>query len=110
MDHTTDDFSKNLAGGTSRRKAFLKFLGGAGVLGFLGLRKAKAGATISKPIHFPSNPADCVGFCLNYAGGAYVECMEHHGSFSYCFYNVLGSVYDECVIECEHGPEECNPG
>jgi len=109
MNRTSDDFSKNLAGGMSRRKAFLKFLGGAGALGFLGLRKAKAGGTGVTNTYpkFPSNPAQCGPFCLNYAGVVYNECIAHHGNPSFCFYDVLGPVYDECVIECEYSPKEC---
>ena len=96
MKKTLDDFSKNLASGMSRRKAFTKFLAGAGVLGFLGRGKVKAQTTACGPI------------CLQEAMAAYQTCLESRkgapGSSTFCFQNALGPVYQCCLTECEtHG-------
>jgi len=98
MYEKTDDFSRSLASGMSRRKAFLKFLGGAGALGFLGLKKAKAGALAG--YNCPPFPPTVAG-CLNWAGGIYDQCIYRCGDFSFCFYDVLGYAYDECFEYCE---------
>ena len=99
MYEKTDDFSRSLASGMSRRKAFLKFLGGAGALGFLGVRKAKA-----FNYNFPPYPPTVAG-CLNWAGGIYDQCIYFCGDFSYCFYDVLGWAYNECFEFCEKHKE-----
>jgi hypothetical protein len=96
MNHTTDELSKNLAGGMSRRKAFLKFLGGAGALGFLGLRKAKAGNSGK----YPALPPTVAG-CLNFAGIVYDECLFFGGNYNCCF-EELTIAYDYCFEACEH--------
>ena len=96
MYQKTDDFSKSLASGMSRRKAFLKFLGGAGALGFLGLKKAKAGVN-----NWPPFPPTVAG-CLNWAGEIYNECILCGGCYSTCFYDCMTIAYDECLIACQH--------
>ena len=98
-----DDFAKNLATGISRRKAFFTFLGGAGALGFLGLRKAKAGIPILPLPPFPKNTALCGSVCLNWAGEVYDLCMLFGAKkFSVCFSDVMGPAYDECTFCCTH--------
>jgi hypothetical protein len=98
MNKTLDDFAKGLAGGMSRRSAFLKVLGGAGVLGFLGLRQAKAGA-VPLPHKFPLNPAQCGSFCLNYADEVYLECVLGSGKENACF-QLQNLTYFECTLKC----------
>ena len=101
MNRTSDDFSKSLASGMSRRKAFMKFLGGAGALGFLGLKKAKA----TPKLNWPPFPPTVAG-CLNWAGELYNECILCGGTYSCCFYDVMTIAYDECLIACGHqGPK-----
>ena len=103
MNLKLDDLSKRLAGGMSRRGAFLKILGGAGALGFLGLRKA-VGQT---KIVFPSNPANCESFCLNYASELYDKCfLSKPKNPSTCF-QLLNEEYLTCMYECE---SRCTPG
>ena len=94
MNKTMDEFSKNLATGVSRRKALLSFLGGAGALGFLAARKAKA-------IDFPTNPANCGPFCLEVASFEYSDCVSDGGSFATCFPN-LSTDYERCLKACQH--------
>jgi len=96
MNKTLDDFAKNLASGMSRRRAFWKFLAGAGGLGLLSGRRAKAGSG------FPSNPANCGPFCLDVACVAYSHCLQDGGNFSECFFGVLTSTYQCCLSECQN--------
>ena len=82
MNQPTDDFFKNLAGGMSRRKAFLKFLAGAGALGFLSLRSAKAGE--KGKCEYPKLPwfppgGHCIDICLGWSGEVYDRCLECGG-------------------------------
>ena len=87
MNKTLDDFSKNLAGSMSRRKAFWKFLAGAGVVGFLGTRKAKAGL----PPPAPTPP------CVQVAAEAYACCLARGQKQSYCWDVVMPCAYAECI-------------
>jgi hypothetical protein len=109
MNKTLDDFSKNLAGGMSRRRAFLKLLAGTGAFGFLGARRAKAGAKLPKFPPFPKDTASCGSVCLNWAGEVYDLCLLSHPKDSnFCFSDVLGPAYDECVFACTHQEaDEC---
>ena len=59
-----DNFSRNLASGMSRRKAFWQLLAGAGGLGLLATQKASA------------NAAGCPAFCFQQASVAYNDCIE----------------------------------
>jgi len=100
MNNTLDDFSRNLAGGMSRRKAFMKFLAGAGALGFLGSRTAKAGNAVP--------PSECPARCLTVAATTYQHCLNHEGTTEAC-YDRLMRTYQCCLRACEdHGvPSAC---
>jgi hypothetical protein len=102
MNKTLDDFAKGLASGMSRRSAFLKLLGGAGALGFLSLRQAKAGAKLPK-LKFPKDPAQCESFCLNYADEVYLECAFGSKKENACF-ELQNLTYLECTYECTNRP------
>ena len=97
MNKTLDDFSRNLATGMSRRKAFLKFLGGAGALGFLTLGKAKAGAGTPKA---PSI-GQCEAACVIEAGELLKGCLAEKGAnVNLCIAEAYGEFYPECVLGC----------
>ncbi|HEV3332304.1 MAG TPA: hypothetical protein VG096_15045 [Bryobacteraceae bacterium] len=93
MNKTIDDFSKSLAGGMSRRGAFLKLLGGAGVLGFLGVQKAKAS-------EFPKNKALCSSYCLNLADEEYLFCMLCNPKDQNECFEQQNIDYLKCAYEC----------
>jgi hypothetical protein len=95
MNKTIDNFSKSLAGGMSRRGAFLKLLGGVGVLGFLGVQKAKAVTSI-----FPKNKALCSSYCLNYADEIYLLCMFKDPKDQNECFELQNITYFECAFEC----------
>lgn len=105
MNNKLDDFSRDLATGMSRRSAFLKFLGGAGALGFLGL-----GAGLQKSEAAPTQ-AQCVNACLILADELYdicqIECDIHTGykvtaCFNACFTGVDEFGYAVCAFRCTH--------
>jgi hypothetical protein len=99
------DFTRDLATGMSRRKAFLKFVGGAGALGFLGLRTASAQLP-------PQTQTQCINECLIYAGVNYDFCdiicdfytEEKDIAFcqQVCFSGVDEYSYLFCAFYCTH--------
>jgi len=100
MNKTFDDLSKNLAGGISRRKAFLTFLAGAGALGFLGGGRAKA---------VSAAPAQCGRICLGVAMEVYEDCLGHKGGNpEVCFFELM-KAYECCLSDCENQktPKSC---
>jgi hypothetical protein len=64
MTERIDDFSRKLASGMSRRKAFWQLLTGAGGLALLTTQKASA------------DSVGCPSFCFQQASYAYSQCSE----------------------------------
>jgi len=95
MNKTLDVLSKNLASGMSRRKAFTKFLAGAGALGFLLTGKASAKKAKAIPV-----PAYCIPECMAYAEQAYQCCLDYGGTSTECFDDALMNAYQCCLTEC----------
>src|ERR1700736_5786044 len=103
MTETLDTFSRKLASGVSRRKAFWQLLTGAGGLAFLATQKAAA------------NDVSCPTVCFQQASIAYSECitdgLEDNPGASY--FEVLliclgqeGLLYDTCLarsVSCPKG-------
>ena len=103
MTERIDNFSRSLASGVSRRKAFWQILTGVGGLGLLATQKAAA------------NDVSCPTACFQQASIAYSECitdgLEDNPGASY-FEVVLiclgqeGILYDECLarsVKCGKG-------
>jgi hypothetical protein len=100
-----DDFSRKLASGMSRRKAFWQLLAGAGGLALLATQKASATAA--------NNNADCTQSCFNQTSIAFTQCIEDGLETATPFITILtgclsseGLVYDACLATSR----TCSPG
>jgi len=85
----------------SRRKAFIKFLAGAGVVGFLSGGRVEAGTAVP--------PSECPSHCLGVAELNYETCLEGcGGNPEVCFFELMSS-YQCCLSECKHEkvPKSC---
>ena len=65
-------------------------MGGAGALGFLSSRRAKA-----------VTPGSCGTYCLQFACLEYECCLREGGKYPTCFQEVLCPTYLDCIEECE---------